>query len=489
MTRRGPDPVTRRARRLRGTLPLVLGFLAAQPLHLAAQSAMDRIRDLDFDPIRFEQPEPERHDVLGVRVLYLEDRGLPLVTVMAGFEGGYGLFPRDRLAAGTALPSLLRYGGVDGMPPDAVDEELETYAIQLSFGSGGGAISSGMNVLSEHFEHAMDVWGRMLTEPAFDADEVEIWRGRQVESVLRRPDDPSSLAFAAFNRLLYGDHPIGWDMALDDLTPERLDRAVLEELHGRIVCRDNLLLGLTGDVPWGRARPVVEGFVRRVPPCDEPLPPPPIPDVRALPGVYLIPKELDQSVVVLAHPTDLPLADAPEYFAATIGNAILGGGGFSSRIMDRVRTERGYAYSASSLWTMPREYPGLIGAVTQTQPETAAAAVEVILETMREVGQAPPAPDEVRTTVDRIVNGFVFNFENAAQIVSRTLFYLAQDLPEDWLTRYLRGVQEVGPDDVASVFAAHLRTEQMTILIVGDPARIDLAALERLGPLTVLEEP
>lgn len=455
----------------------------------AAQTPRERVDAMSFGPVRFEQPTPERHEVGGVTVLLIEDRDLPLVTTMVGFEGGYGLFPRSRYAAAMALPALMRYGGVDGMRPDSVDAELETYAIQLSFGSGGGAVSSSMNVLTEHFGSAMDLWGRMIAEPAFDSSEVEVWRGRQLESVLRRPDDPGTVAFSEFNALLYGDHPIGWEMTEADLAPSALTRERLHEIHHRIVCRDNLLMGVTGDVSWEEARPEVERFVARVPECAEPLPEPPVPDVPARPGVYLIHKELDQAVVVLAHPTDLPLADDPEYFAATIGNTILGGGGFSSRIMDRVRTERGYAYSASSLWTTPRRYPGLLGAVTRTQPETAVPAIEVILETMRGLGGEPPTDDEVRTTVDRIVNGFVFNFENPSQIVSRTMFYLAQDLPDDWLERYLDGVQAVDAADVAGVFDSHLRPDDMTILVVGDTARIGRAALERLGPVTVLPTP
>lgn len=454
-----------------------------------AQTPRERVDAMSFGPVRFEQPTPERHEVDGVTVLLIEDRDLPLVTMMVGFEGGYGLFPRSRYAAAMALPALLRYGGTDGMPPDSVDGELETYAIQLSFGTGGGAVSSSMNVLTEHFGRAVDVWGRMIAEPAFDSSEIEIWRGRQMESVLRRPDDPGTVAFSAFNALMYGDHPIGWEMTEADLAPSALTRARLREIHRRIVCRDNMLVGVTGDVSWEEARPEVERFVARVPECAEPLPDPPVPDVPPRPGVYLIHKELDQAVVVLAHPTDLPLADDPEYFAATIGNTILGGGGFSSRIMDRVRTEEGYAYSASSLWTTPRRYPGLLGAVTRTQPETAVPAIEVILETMRGLGGEPPTDDEVKTTVDRIVNGFVFNFENPSQIVSRTMFYLAQDLPEDWLERYLDGVQGVDADDVAGVFDTHLRPDDMTILVVGDTARIGAAALERLGPVTVLPTP
>jgi zinc protease len=473
------------------TVFVVLLAILASPAaaHAQTESARERVASLVFDPIQFDQPEPERREVSGVTVLLLPDHDLPLVTALVGFEGGYGLFPRSEYAAGTALPALLRYGGATGMPPDSVDAVLETYAIQLSFGSGGGSISSSMNVLKEHFERSMDVWGRMLTDPAFDADEIEVWRGRQLESVLRRPDDPGSLAFSEFNRLLYGDHPIGWEMTAEDLGADVLTRERLLDVHGRIVCRDNLLVGLTGDITWAEAEGVVATFVARVPECAEPLPEPPVPDVRRMPGVYLIHKELDQSVIVMAHPTDLPLADHPEYFAATIGNAILGGGGFSSRIMDRVRTERGYAYSASSLWTTPRRYPGLVGAVTRTRPETAVAAVDVILETMRGLGSEPPTEEEVSVTIDRIANGFVFNFETAAQIVSRTMFYLAQDLPEDWLERYLRGVQAVGPADVATVFDEHLRPDDMTILIVGDTARIGMDRLETLGPVTVLPTP
>lgn len=470
---------------------LVLAAVAGLPASAAtsAQEPPPGIADLTFEPLRFEQPTADHHEVAGVPVLFLEDRDLPLVTVLVGFEGGYGLFPRTHYAAAMALPALLRYGGTRGMSPDSVDAEIDTYAIQLSFGSAGGAISSSMNVLSEHFARGMRIWGEMITAPGFDDTEVAAWRGRQLETVLRRPDDPSTLAFSEFNRLLYGDHPIGWEMTGADLTPEVMNRTRLEEVHGRIVCRDNLILGLTGDVSWAEARDVVEAFVASVAPCEEPLPDPPIPDVRAKPGVYLMHKALDQAVVVLAHPTDLPLADDPEYFSSTIGNTILGAGGFSSRLMARVRTEEGYAYSASSLWTTPRRYPGLLGAVTRTRPETAVPAIELILETMTELAEAPPREEEVETTVDRIVNGFVFNFETAAQIVSRSMYYMAQDLPEDWLERYLRGVQDVDAEDVSRVFRTHLRPEDMTIFVLGDTARIGVDTIGRLGPVTVLPTP
>jgi zinc protease len=170
-----------------------------------------------------------------------------------------------------------------------------------------------------------------------------------------------------------------------------------------------------------------------------------------------------------------------------IGNSILGAGGFSSRILGRVRTEEGYAYAASSLWTTPREHDGLLGAITRTRPENAVPAIEVILGAMGELRTDPPTDGEVGTAVDQVINGFVFNFETAGQIVVRTMLYQAQELPDDWLERYSRGVQRVSPESVREVFAAQLRPEEMTILIVGDPDRIGRETLERLGPVTLLE--
>jgi zinc protease len=466
------------------TLAAVL--VAALPSAAQEPSAREIAEGLPVAPIQWTPQAPEHHDVSGVRVLLLEDHDLPLVSVYARFRGGYGLFGREWYAAATALPALMRYGGTEDLPPDSVDDRLDYYAIQTSFGTGGGSISATLNTLTARLDVSMALWEDLLTRPRFDPHQVDLWRDREIESARRRADDPSSLAITEFNRLLYGDHPIGWEMAESDLRPERLSPDRLREIHRRIVCRDNLILGVTGDVTWDAVQPLIEHLVERIQPCSSTVPEAPVPDIRRAPGVYLIERDLEQAVIVMAHATSVHLEDDPRYFAATIGNSILGGGGFSSRIMARVRTEEGYAYSASSLWTTPTRYDGLVGATTSTRPETAVPAIEVILKAMDEVRASPPTDAELRTAVDRVVNGWVFNFESAGQIVSRTMSYIAQDLPEDWLQKYVDGIQRVTPEDVQEVFADNLRPADMMILVIGNPDRIGRDALARLGPVTVL---
>jgi predicted Zn-dependent peptidase len=461
------------------------------PWPLAGQARVGReaAEDLRFPPLRFHAPEPKEHKVDGVSVLFLEDHAVPLVTLYARFKGGYSLLDRSYYAAASALPSLLRYGGTETLPPDSVDGRLAYYAIQTTFGGGGETLFTSMNTLTEYLGPALSLWGDMLRRPRFDTAEVDVWRGRELEAVRRRGDDPQRLAFGEFNRLLYGDHPVGWEMDTLDLSPERLSPRVIRDVQGRILCPENLILGVTGDVSWDELKPQLHRIVAGWPACADTLLSYPEPDIRKGPGVFLIPRKLDQAVLVMAHATDVHMGLTPEYFAAQIGNSILGSGGFSSRILSQVRTEEGFAYSAASLWTMPHRYQGLLGAVTRTKPENAVPALKLILSIMEGMTEAPPTRQEMETTVDQIVNGFVFNFETPGQIVARRMFYLAQGLPKDWLERYVEGIEDVTPRRVERVFKKYLHPDEMIIMVVGDPDRIGREALATLGPVTVLDIP
>ena len=478
----------RAGRPLRAALALAVLAPAGPVRRAVAQEARvgrDAVERITFPPLSFHAPTPEHRKVEGVDVLYLRDAAVPLTTVFARFKGGYARFPREQYAAGMALPSLLRYGGTRTLTPDSVDKVLEYYAIQTSFGGGGEAVSASLNTLSEHLARALDLFGRMLAEPRFDTAQVQMWRLRELESVRRRSDDPQRLAFSEFNRLMFGDHPVGWEMTPADVAPGHPGPEVLRTLHRRIVCRDHLILGVTSDGAWHDVAALLGDLVARIQPCGDSLPPSPIPRIRARPGVYVIPRTLKQSVVVMAHPAGVRLSESRDYFASRIGNLILGSGGFSSRILSRVRTEKGYAYSASSLWTTPRRYDGLIGAITRTRPEKVVPAVRSILDIMREMTREPPSREEVRHAIDETVNSFVFNFDTPARVVSRRMFYLAQDMPADWLERYVRGIERVGPSDVLGVFHRNLRPAEMTILVLGDTTRIGREALETLGPVQV----
>ena len=454
---------------------------------IAQESVRERIASLEFSELRFAPFQPREETVSGVPVYFLPNHELPLVTVYAVFKGGVGNLPRDYLAAASSMPTLLRGGGTASLPPDSVDLRIESLALAMSFGQGGGSASSWVNTLTEHLDETVPLWAEMLRRPRFDSAQAELWRGAELERVRRRGDDPASLAYSRFNRIMYGDHPVGWEMTADDLEPGDLAEERLRHVHEAVFCPGNMVLGVAGDVEWDRAKELLEGILADWPPCSGNLGEYPTPDIRREPGVFVVHKPIEQTVVIAAHSSSLRQGDTPAYFASRIGNSILGASGLSSRLNTEVRTREGLAYGASSLWTTSRRNDGLIGAVTRTSPESTLAAARLLLEVLGSMRDAPPSGEEVSRVIDEAVNGFVFNFGAPGQVVARSMTYRNLDLPMDWLERYLRGIQRVTPDAVHEVFRDELDPDRMTIMLLGDTTRFDGSPRE-LGDVTILEE-
>ena len=475
------------ARRLRIAATAAALLVPAVPTAGTAQeSVRDRIASLEVPELRFTPLRPREETVGGVTVYFLPNHELPLVTFYAVFKGGVSYLPREYLAAASAMPTLLRSGGTASMPPDSVDLRIEALALGMSFGQGGGSASSWVNFLAEHLDEAVPLWAEMLRQPRFDSAQVEVWRGAELERVRRGGDDPAALAYSRFNRIMYGDHPIGWELNAGDLESGVLGES-LRHVHEALFCPGNMVLGVAGDVEWERAEALLEEVLSDWPPCSGNLGEYPIPDIRREPGVFVIHKPIEQSVVIAAHSSSVRQGDTPVYFASRIGNSILGASGLSSRLNTEIRTREGLAYGASSIWTAPRRSDGLLGAVTRTGVENTLAATRLLLEVLDSMRDAPPTAQEVSRVVDEAVNGFVFNFGTPLQVVARSMTYHTLDLPADWLERYLEGIQRVTTRGVHDVFRDQLDPARMTILLVGDTTRFDGSPSE-LGTVTALEE-
>lgn len=440
------------------------------------------VENLTFPPLELDPPSASEHEILGVPVYHLHDPDLPLVDVFVQMRGGSAHFPRSRLGPLTGFSTFIRNGGTLELPPDSVDRRADLLALQFGFGSGGTASFATMNSLRSTLDEGLELFTGILTRPGFDRETVEVWRGQELERVRRRVDNPTGLAFDEFNRLMFGDHPVGWVLTEEDLAPQHFTDERLRELQGELLCRDRLILGIAGDLPWEEAEPRIRTFVEAWPPCASDLADLPEPALRMEGGVYILPREVEQSTIVMAHPGGLRQEDSPDFFASRVANLILGGGGFTSRLMSRVRTERGLAYSASSIWTTPLHYEGLVGAITATSTERTVEATGLMLDILEGFRSSPPDEDEVSLAVEQISNGHVFAFQSTRQIVARRMGNLAQGLPEDWLEIYLRGIQDVGPGDVFRVAGQYIDPGRMTILIVGDPERFD-PGIDALGPL------
>jgi len=226
------------------------GATAVEPVHDLPPLGRAAIDTMSFPPLEFEPPAPERFTLSnGIEVYYMEDRSLPLVNLYALFRGGAAYFGRSDLAAATAVgSSLLLTGGTRSLSPESVDSIIEYHALAPSFTTAGAATLAAMETLTRHLDLALDLWVEMLLHPRFDPDRVENWRMRELEMVRRAEDQAGSVAVRTFNRVLFGDHPIGWELEPADLAPEMLAEARLRRIHRAVFCAENLTLGIVGDI-------------------------------------------------------------------------------------------------------------------------------------------------------------------------------------------------------------------------------------------------
>ena len=446
---------------------------------------LERAQRLRFPSLRFDPPEPERFELSnGATVIFLHDPALPLVDLFITLKGGYVYEGREYYAASGALLPLMRNGGTTTLTADSLDALIDFHALGMSTSTDGSRMSLGISALSRQLDLAIGLWSDILLRPRFDADAAERWRLRELEAVRRRVDFPGSLAVVEFNRLFFGDHPNGWIMAESDLSPERLSAARLRALHGRVVCPDRAVIGVAGDVSRERLRQALEDAFAGWEPCGGELEPPPPPTLRADPTVYVIHRPIPQSTVVVGQPGGVLMDESPDYFASRVANWVIGGSGFTSRLVGRLRTEEGLAYSAASIWGAARRYERIFGAITHTKTESTVPAARVMLETLAGSRDEPPTGEEVRLAREAIVNGFVFGFDSPVQVVARQVTYEADGLPRDWLARYLAGVRDVDSTSVAAVIRKTVRPGAFTVLIVGDTTAFDASELGPVVPLT-----
>jgi zinc protease len=456
----------------------------AEPIPTSPPVGADAVRRLRYPPLRFSMPEPERFELSnGVTVLFLRDATLPVIDVFADFAGGYTYFEREDYAAAASLLTLMRHGGTATLSPDSLDALLELNALGMHTYADGGRMVLGVRGLRRHLDRALELWSDVLLNPRFDPGAIERWRARELDAVRYAGSFPGSLAVLEFNRLLYGDHSTGWMLTAADLEPDRLDPDRLRALHAGTVCPDDVIVGASGDMTTAELRAALEEVLGGWTRCGTRLNPPEPPVLRPDPGVYIIPKAVAQSTIVVGQPGGVLLGETPDYFASRVANWVIGGGGPTSRLESRLRTREGLAYTVSSIWGVARDHERVFGAVSHTGAENTVEAVRTIVDVLDDAVREPPTAEEVALARESIANGFVFGFGSAAQIVARQVGYLSEGLPDDWMARYLDGIRQVEARHVARTVRRHIRPSRFTILIVGDTTAFDPS---QLGRYTIL---
>lgn len=465
--------------------------LALAALCLAAAAAAQQpdtrrqIEQLAIAPLRFNPPQPKRVTLSNRVVVYLlEDHTLPLVTVQLVSRRGVANLPDSLWGVGWQADGLIRTGGTARLSPDSVDKVIDFYALNISFSTGHEESFATFSGLARYTAQLLDLGFEMLKTPRNDSSRVRITAAQQLESWRRRNDTPGQILNRAWAQVLVGDHPLGRSLVTPDeiagFTPERF-RWVQERLY----CPQNLVVGVSGDFQERQILATLERLFRGWPACQPGLQDVPPLRFAAGPRVVLVEKDVNQTNIRMGHGGGIRIAETPDYFASQVADFLLGGSGFTSRLLMRVRSDSGFAYSAFSSWGAETDREDQFFANAQIRAEKTVAGINLMRSVVGSMAAEPVTARDVKLAQDNEVNSFVFRFENPAQIVGQQLTYAVDGLPPNWFDIYLRGIQAVTPEQVVQVSRRRLHPDSLVVVVVGKPSAFD-QPLGELGTVTML---
>jgi predicted Zn-dependent peptidase len=462
---------------------VVLAAFVFSPLAVGAQKDP---KTLKFADLEFKAQKPGVTEIKkGVTFYFKEDHEQPVISGMVIVRTGSIYEPADRVGLASLAMRMLKAGGTKTLTPDALEEKLDF--LGSTVGSYAGLEYSAISLwtLSKNFAETWKVVLDILHNPAFDQERFDTEKKKDLESIRRRFDYPSSLGFALFSELIYGrDFPEArrtTNASINAITPDEVKAFYEKDIRDK-----ELLIAFTGDFNQAEALALLkESFKgwKGTPPAELDLPKAAL---AAKPGIYLIDKpDLTQAIIMMGH-LGLNNLD-PDNVEVGIFNFILGTGSFNSRLMREVRSNRGLAYATFGMIGMGRD-KGMFYNFCQTKSQSAGEAIKLMKDINADMTRNPVTPEELEVAKKYEVNAFVHKFDSAQAVVSQAIYLKLDGYPDDYLDTYLPRIRKVDAVKVLAIGKRALRPDDMVILVVGKKAELG-DQLKALGMGEVTELP
>lgn len=402
----------------------------------------------------------------GSQVLFVESRGLPMIDVSVEFPAGFG---HDTAATSgrAAITHHLRRLGAGGLAENAISERIADVGAQLGGRFDSDRAGSHLRTLSSRQERdqALDILARVLQSPEFPQQALERERARMIAGLREADTKPDTLASRTFHRLVYRDHPYGLRGAGEVDTLVKLTRQDLMDFFRRHYVAEHAVVAIMGDVSRDEAQQIAERLTQGLPRATGEAP--------AVPAVGSLERAASR---VLAHPASQAhiLIGAPgiqrgdpDFFSLFVGNYVLGGGGFSSRLNDEVRQKRGLAYSVYSYFE-PLLHGGMFQIGLQTQNDQAKTALAVVTDTLRTFLEHGPTEQELAEARSNIIGSFPLRIDSNRKIHDYLAMIGFYRLPLTYLDDFVKNVEKVTVADVRAAFGRHLHVERLVTVMVGN---------------------
>jgi len=457
------------------------GQPAGTPVRAAAAPSprVPSLKDLKFPPLgAIKIPDVTTVTLPnGMKLFLLEDHELPIVNGAARIRTGNLFDPADKIGLATVTGMTIRTGGTQSKTGDQLDQELEDIAasVEAQIGETNGGVS--FTTLKENTDKVLGIFHDVVTGPEFRQDKIDLAKTQLRGGIARRNDDAHGIQQREFADLIYGKNtPYGWQ--IEYATLDHIGRQDVMDFYKRYFFPSNVMLAVWGDFNTAEMQAKVEKLFADWTVKQAPVPAFPKVREQAVPGIYLAVKtDVEQTFFALGHlGGDLRDKDYP---ALEVMSDILGGG-FQSRLFQRVRTQMGDAYEIGADWGANYDHPGLFSISGSTKSATTVETIKAIREEVEKIRTKEVTDEELSTAKQSALNSLVFAFDTRAKTLGRLLTYEYFGYPKDFIQQYQKALAAVTKADVLRVAREHLHPENFTTVAVGNPMEFG-QALDSLG--------
>ena len=457
-----------------------LARIVAVALALGAAARPARAQlDPRFDPHQLVTPPlglikpvtPERLVLgSGVVVFLLENHELPVIEGTMRVRTTPAWVPDDKVGLGFITGEVMRSGGSAKHSGDWLDDRLAAIGATLSTSIGPDIASASFHCLRENADEVIGLFGEVLQSPAFPDDKIELARVGLRRSIAARNDEMIPMLIRVATEAVYGKgHP--YARKPEYATIEAVGREDCARLHDQVFEPGRMVLAVYGDFASAEMKKKLATALGSWKGAGGPapvLPPPPAPARARL--VFAPKPDVTQTGMVL---TQLGFrADDPDYPAMDVYSTALGGG-FQSRLVNRIRTQRGLAYGTGASAGDDYQRPGVFVAYCLTRSDSTMVALGLLRDEVRKSVEAPFTDEELQRAKDSSLNQFVFNFEQPSDVLFRAAFFEAIGYPQDFLSTYQKGLETVTAQSALEAARRKVHPDQQVAVMVGKEQDFD----------------
>ncbi|MQA66180.1 MAG: insulinase family protein [Alphaproteobacteria bacterium] len=433
-------------------MALVAGLVAAA-LSVAAPA-----RAIEIKPVTSPK---------GITAWLITDRSVPLVSLQFAFRGGSALDPKGKEGLAEMASGLLD----EGAGPYAsarFQKELEENSITLRFNASLDSFGGSLRALNENRDQAVDLLRLALTQPRFDPEPLARVKGQMLAQVEREAERARNVADQVWHRTAFGDHPYARDV---DGTRRTIPTITADDLRGfvkRRFGRDNLVIGVVGDISEGELVKLLDRAFGDLP---EKAAPWTLPQARVAGAgkVVVVNRQIPQTVVQFGQ-AGIGITD-PDFYAATVMNYIMGGGGLTSRLADEVREKRGLAYSIYTQ-LVTYDHGGVLMGWVATRNTRIKETLDLVRAEWTRMGREPVFREELDDARAYLTGSYFTRLNSTARIAGLLVGIQLDNLGIDYLTRRNKLIEAVTAADIQRVARRLLKPEALTVVLVGKPEGI-----------------